>query len=84
MTYDPSKEKDKDVLREYTRHLHLELIAAKKEIAQLRIDNQNDEELKQKLTEELLILRSRIFDSKQERSKNQPKVQEEKERKVTP
>jgi len=82
MTYDPSKEKDKEVLREYTRHLHLELISAKKEIAQLKIENQNDEELKQKLAEELLNLRSRIFDSKQERSKNKPKAKKRKKGKL--
>lgn len=40
------KKKDKEVFQDYTRHLHAELIAAKKEIAQLRINNQKDEELK--------------------------------------
>jgi transposase len=71
--YDPSKEKDKEVLQEYTRHLSDELIDARREIFQLKKQKAEDEQLQQKLTEELLNLRKRVFDSKQERKLSIPK-----------
>jgi len=41
--YDPSKEKDKEVLQEYTRHLSDELIDARREIFQLKKQKAEDE-----------------------------------------
>ena len=65
--YDVSKENDKDVLRAWAKHLQEELLFAKKENIQLRKQRIEDEELCKKLAEELLLMKKRIFDSKQEK-----------------
>jgi transposase len=71
--YDFDKENDKDVLREQAKFLQLEFLRIKIELIQTKIQTAKDLEIKQKLSEELLNIRKRVFDSKQERKANTPK-----------
>ena len=73
--YDVSKESDKDVLRAWLKHLQEELLFTKKENIQLRKQRIEDEELCKKLAEELLLIKKRIFDSKQEKKTNRARNQ---------
>ena len=73
--YDTSKENDKDFLREGMRHLQEKIIILQKEITQLKKQKIEDEELCKKLAEELLIIKKRIFDSKQEKKANRARNQ---------
>lgn len=70
--YDFDKENDKDVLREQAKFLQLELLKANIRLIQAQIEMTKDQEIKQKLSEELLNIRKRVFDSKQERKDNKP------------
>ena len=70
--YDFDKETDKEFLREAGKMLQARLVIAETQLIQAKIENTKNEEIKQKLTEELLNLRKRIFDSKQERKENKP------------
>ncbi len=67
--YDFDKETDKDFLRAAGKMLQEEVIKLRIENFQLTLKNNLDEEIKSKLTGELLVLRRRIFDSKQEKKK---------------
>ena len=67
---DASKENDKDVLKAWVKHLQLKNLFLEKELVQAKIKNEKDEELCRKLAEELLIIKKRIFDSKQEKKAN--------------
>ena len=68
--YDVSKENDKDVLRAWARHLQEELLFTKKENIQLKKEKIKDEQLCKELAQELLLMKKRIFDSKQEKKAN--------------
>jgi len=70
--YDFDKEKDSEFLREAGKLLQERVLNLEKELVLARLKNEKDEEIKQKLTEELLNLRKRIFDSKQERKEIKP------------
>ena len=73
--YDTSRENDKDFLREGMRHLQEKILILQKENTQLRKQKIEDEELCKKLAEELLIIKKRIFDSKQEKKANKARNQ---------
>jgi transposase len=79
--YNFDKENDKEFLREAGKLLQEKLIAAEKIVIQLRIEIEKDEAIKQKLSEELSLLRKRIFDSRQERNKENSERLKSKERK---
>ena len=68
-TYDFDKETDKDFLRAASKKLQDEVIQLRIENIQLKLQQSQDEEIKSKLTGELLVLRRRIFDTKQEKKK---------------
>ena len=68
--YNVSKENDKDVLREFARHLQEKNLFMAKRIAELEKQKIQDEELCKKLSEELFLIKKRIFDSKQEKKAN--------------
>lgn len=77
--YDPSQENDKEVLQEYTRHMNKRIIELELEVTLLKRQAIKDEDIKAKLNEELLNLRQRVFNSKQERkNKQQPKKKRKK------
>ena len=80
--YNFDKEDDKEFLREAGKLLQEKVIKLEKIVEQNQLQSKIDDEIKQKLTEELLNLRSRIFDSKQERSKNKPKPKKRKSGKL--
>jgi transposase len=65
--YDFDKETDRDFLREAGKLLQEKVIQLKIENIQLKLQHTQDEEIKKKLTGELLVLRRRIFDNKQEK-----------------
>ncbi len=65
--YDFDKETDKDFLRAASKKLQNEVIQLRIENIQLKLQAVQGEEIKSKLTGELLVLRRRIFDSKQEK-----------------
>ena len=68
--YDYDKENDRDVLREQAKFLQLELLKANFKLFQTQIELAKDQEIKQKLSEELINIRNRVFNSKQERKEN--------------
>ena len=76
--YDVSKETDKDFLREGMRYLQEEVILLQKKIAQLVQQKIKDEEICKRLAEELLLIKKRIFDSKQEKRANKARNQKKK------
>jgi len=67
--YDFERETDKDFLRAAGMMLQKEVIRLRIENLQLVLQHEQDAEIKSKLTGELLVLRRRIFDSKQEKKK---------------
>jgi transposase len=79
--YDFEKETDKDFLREAGKMLQLKVIALEIENFQLKLLSSKDEEIKSKLTGELLVLRRRIFDSKQEKKKKLKDLKKKKKKK---
>lgn len=64
--YDFDKETDKDFLREAGKMLLKRVVHLQLEVNQLSLAKKLDEEIKAKLTGELLVLRKKFFDSKQE------------------
>lgn len=79
--YDASKETDKEVLKEFTRYLQEELIFTRRSLAQALVEKTKDEQICEKLSEELFLIRKRIFDSKQEKKENKSKIQKKHRRK---
>lgn len=71
--YDFDKETDKDFLREAGKMLQQRLVVAEQKLYQTKIEKTKDDEVNQKLTEELKNLRQRVFNSKQEKKDNTPK-----------
>ena len=65
--YDASKENDKDVLREQNRHLQERVLFLEREIYQIRALKVKEEEICKKISEELFLIKKKIFDSKQEK-----------------
>ncbi len=78
--YDVSKENNKEFLREAVLMLQEELLEAKVEVVLLKKLKEKDEEILQKISEELKNLRKRVFDSKQERKANKPKNQKKRKK----
>ncbi len=81
--YDFTKENDKDFLREAGKMLQERVIQLEVKVFQLELQNTHDEEIKSKLTGELLVLRRRIFDSKQEKKKKLNEIKKTKKKKNT-
>ncbi|MDA9189653.1 IS66 family transposase [bacterium] len=67
------KENDKEFLREALKLIQKDLFETKKENILLRKSKEKDEEILQKISEELKNLRQRVFDSRQERKANKTK-----------
>lgn len=72
------KENDKEFMREALKLMQNELLLQRLEIIELRKLKETDEEILQKIEEELKNLRQRVFDSKQERKANKPKKKKRK------
>ncbi|PIK13968.1 IS66 family transposase [Halobacteriovorax sp. JY17] len=72
---DFTKENDKEFMREALMLMQEKLLSKELEVVELRKLKEKDEEILQKLEEELKNLRKRVFDSKQERKANKPKNQ---------
>lgn len=70
--YDFDKEKDNEFLREAGKLLQERVLFLERELVLSRLQKENDEVIKNKIKEELLNLRRRVFDSKQERNNNKP------------
>lgn len=70
---DFDKENDKEFLREAGKLLQEQLLETRVLLAQSQALNEKDEEILQKISEELKNLRKRVFDSRQERKANKPK-----------
>jgi len=70
--YDISKENDKEFMREAIMLLQTKIIAMEKELILERELSKKDEEILQKLSEELKNLRKMVFASRQERKANKP------------
>lgn len=79
--YDFDKETDKDFLRAASKKLQNEVIGLRIEVIQLKLKQAQDEEIKSKLTGELLVLRRRIFDSKQEKKEKLKNLKKKKKKK---
>lgn len=79
--YDFDKENDKDFLRAAGKLLQEKVIELQILSTQLIIAKQIDQEIKQKLTGELLILRKYIFDSKQEKKERFKELKKKKRKK---
>lgn len=71
--YNVSKENDREFMREAIKLLQKELLETKKENILLKKEKEKDEEILQKISEELKNLRKRVFASQQERKANKPK-----------
>ena len=67
------KENDKEFMREALKLMQREFYDVKKENIFLKQLKEKDDEILQKLAEELKNLRQRVFNSKQERKANKPK-----------
>ena len=78
--YDVSKENDKEFLREAVSMLQDKLLLKELEVLELRQLKEKDEEVLQKISEELKNLRKRVFASKQERKANKPKNQKKRKK----
>jgi len=70
---DFTKENDKEFMREALMLMQEKLLLKELEVVGLRRLKEKDEEILQKLEEELKNLRKRVFDSRQERKANKPK-----------
>lgn len=79
--YDFDKETDKDFLRAASKKLQERVIKLEIEVIQLKLQQSQDEEIKSKLTGELLVLRRRIFDSKQEKKEKLKDLKKKKKKK---
>ena len=78
--YDVSKENDKEFMREAIVLLQEKLLLKELEILELRKLKEKDQEILQKISEELKNLRQRVFDSRQERRANKPKNQKKRKK----
>lgn len=78
--FDFSKENDKDVLRAWLEYLQEQALLFEKELIQVRLEKEIEEEICKKLTEELLLIKKRIFDSKQEKKANKARNQKKKKK----
>jgi len=78
--YDVSKENDKEFMREAIMLLQEELLEAKIEVVLLKKLKEKDEEILQKISEELKNLRKRVFASQQERKANKPRNQKKRKK----
>ncbi|MBI2519584.1 MAG: IS66 family transposase [Bdellovibrio sp.] len=78
LRYDFDKETDKDFLKEAGKMLQERVIHLELENLQLKLEKTQDEEIKTKLTGELLVLRRRVFDSKQEKKEKLKDLKKEK------
>lgn len=76
--YDFQKETDKQFLREASMMLQERVIQLELEVVQLKLLQAQDEEIKSKLTGELLVLRRRVFDSRQEKKDRLKELKKEK------
>lgn len=79
--YDFDKETDKEFLRAAGKLLQEKVIELQILSNQLIITKQIDEEIKQKLAGELLVLRKLIFDSKQEKKEKLKELKKKKKKK---
>ncbi len=79
--YDFDKETDKDFLRAASKKLQGEVIELRIENIQLKLQQSQDEEIKSKLTGELLVLRRRVFDSRQEKKAKLKELKKKKKKK---
>ena len=68
--YDFDKETDKEFLREAGKMVQERVIQLEIITIQLQLQRAKDEEIKSKLTGELLVLRRKIFDSRQEKRRS--------------
>ena len=59
--YDFDKEKDHDFLREAGKHLQERVLILERELVLSRLQKEKDEEIKNKIKEELINLRRRFF-----------------------
>ena len=80
--YDPSKENDKDVLKEFTSHMHERILELERKVIELEKKNALDDAIKIKLSEELLNIRERVFNSKQEKKSSNKKQKKRKKGKL--
>ena len=78
--FDFSKESDKDVLRAWLEHMQEKNISLEKKLVQLRLEREREEEICKKLAEELLLIKKRIFDSKQEKKANKARNHKKKKK----
>ena len=78
--YDVSKENDKEFLREAVLMLQDKLLLKELEVLELKRLKEKDEEILQKISEELRNLRKRVFASQQERKNNKPKNQKKRKK----
>jgi transposase len=78
--YDVSNENDKEFLREAVMLLQEKLMLKELVILELRKINEKDEEIVQKISEELKNLRARVFASQQERKANKPRNQKKRKK----
>lgn len=81
--YDFAKETDKDFLREAGTILQERVIELEIENLQLKQEKAKNEEIKTKLTGELLVLRRRIFNSKQEKKERLKNLKKKKKKEKT-
>lgn len=79
--YDFDKETDRDFLRAAGIMLQEQVIKLRLEVLQLKFLQALDEEIKSTLTGELLVLRRRIFDSKQEKKEKLKELKKDKKKK---
>lgn len=79
--YDFDKEHDKDFLREAGKQLVAKVIDLEIKLAQATFQQWLDDQIKSKLTGELLVLRRIIFDSKQEKKDKLKKLKKDKKKK---
>lgn len=79
--YDFDKETDRDFLREAGKLLQERVINLEVEVIQLKLQQAQNEEIKSKLTGELLVLRRLIFDKKQEKKKKLEELKRKKRKK---
>ena len=81
LMYDASKETDKDFLRAALELVQEQNIALAKQVALLEKEKFKDDEITRKLSEELLLLRKKIFGSKkEEREKSRERARRRRER----
>ena len=79
--FDVSKETDKDFLRAALKKLQEENILLKKELSLKTKQQLTDEEICNKLSEELFLLRKSIYDSKEDiRAKSRARARKKRER----